>query len=132
MKHQRDTEDGVSPVIGTILLVAITVVLAAIVSASAMGIATNVDRSHIVGVNVIPGESNELLVTVVCGDATDLRKIAVYNSSQFVDVVTFTSVGVPISFKNVTSLKPGAATISIIGQFDDGNQTLYSGKVIIK
>ena len=132
MKRHREHDDGVSPVIGTILLVAITVVLVAIISASFMGIADDIGSNHIVGVNVIPGESNELLVTVVCGQATDLHKIAVYNSSQLVDEVTFTSVGVPISFKNGTSLKSGAAAISIVGEFDDGNQTLYSGKVFIK
>ncbi len=77
MKRHREHDDGVSPVIGTILLVAITVVLVAIISASFMGIANSVGNSHIVGVNVIPGESNELLVTVVCGQATDLHKIAV-------------------------------------------------------
>lgn len=37
MKQQRRSDDGVSPVIGTILLVALTVVLAALVSASALG-----------------------------------------------------------------------------------------------
>ena len=37
MKRQIDNDDGVSPVIGTILLVALTVVLAALVSASALG-----------------------------------------------------------------------------------------------
>ena len=132
MKRHREHDDGVSPVIGTILLVAITVVLVAIVSASVMGIANSVGNSHIVGVNVIPGESNELLVTVVCGQATDLHKIAVYNSSQLVDMVTFTSVGTPMRFKNTTSLTSGAAVISIVGQYDDGNQTLYSGKVFIK
>ena len=131
MEHQRDTEDGVSPVIGTILLVAITVVLLAIGSASVMRIANSVGNSHIVGVNVIHGDPNELLVTVDCGDATDLHKIAGYTRSQLGDVVTFTSVCVPRSFKNGMSLTSSAATISIVGQFDDGNQTLYSGKVII-
>ncbi len=46
-------------------------------------------------------------------------------------MVTFTSVGVPMRFKNTTSLTSGAAAISIVGQYDDGNQTLYSGKVFI-
>lgn len=132
MERQKEHDDGVSPVIGTILLVAITVVLVAIISASVMGIANSVGNSHIVGVNVIPGDSNELLVTIVCSEAIDIHKIAVYNSSEFVAEVTFTSVGAPMSFKNGTSLKPGAAIITIVGEFDDGNQILYSGKVFIK
>lgn len=77
------------------------------------------------------GNSKELLVTVVCGDTAGLRKVTVYNGSQLVGAVTFTSIGVPMSFKNTTSLQSGAASISIIGQYVDGNQTLYSGNVII-
>jgi len=77
MACNNEHDDGVSPVIGTILLVAITVVLVAIISASFMGIANSVGNSHIVGVKVIPGDSNELLVTIVCGQASDLPKITV-------------------------------------------------------
>ena len=131
MKQQRKSEDGVSPVIGTILLVAITVVLAALVSASALGMASGIRTSHIIGVSVNPGDPGELLVTVFCGDAAGLETITVYNGSQYVDDVTFTSIGVPMSFKNTTSLKSGVATISVIGHYADGSQTLYSGKVII-
>lgn len=52
MKRQGNNEDGVSPVIGTILLVAITIVLVAIVSVSAIGIAGEVGNTHVVGINV--------------------------------------------------------------------------------
>ncbi|WP_167815541.1 type IV pilin [Methanocorpusculum sp. GPch4] len=132
MKRQIDNDDGVSPVIGTILLVALTVVLAALVSASALGMASGIRTSHIIGVSVDPGEEGELLVTVFCGDADDLKTITVYNGSRFVDVVPFSSVGTPLSFKNPASLASGKADISVVGRFKDGNQTLYSGTVVIK
>ncbi len=131
MGRGRDYEDGVSPVIGTILLVAITIVLVAIVSVSAMGIAGEVGNHHVVGVNVFSGDSKELLVTVACGDTAGLKTVTVYNGSQLVDAVNFTSIGAPMSFKNTTSLQSGVVPISIIGQYLDGNQTLYSGNVII-
>ena len=131
MKRQIDNDDGVSPVIGTILLVAITIVLVAIVSVSALGIASHTKNTHIVGVHVISGDANELLVTIACGDTEGLDLITVYTGSQYVDEVTFTSIGVPMSFKNTTSLKSGVATISVIGHYADGNQILYSGKVFI-
>jgi len=131
MKRQGNNEDGVSPVIGTILLVAITLVLVAIVSVSAMGIAGEVGSNHIVRVNVFSGSSKELLVTIACGDTAGLGKVTVYNGSQLVNAVNFTSIGAPMSFKNTTSLESGAASISIIGQYVDGNQTLYSGNVVI-
>lgn len=131
MGRCRDYEDGVSPVIGIILLVAITIVLVAIVSVSAIGMAGEVGSNHIVGVHVLSGSSKELLVTIACGDTAGLGKVTVYNGSQFVDTVTFTSIGTPMSFKNTTSLQSEAASISIVGQYSDGNQTLYAGNVII-
>jgi flagellin-like protein len=67
MTLQRKSDDSVSPVIGTILLVAINVVLAALVSASALGMAGGIRTSHIIGVNVEPGDSAKVLVTVFCG-----------------------------------------------------------------
>lgn len=82
--------------------------------------------------SVVPGDAEELLVTIVCGDTTDLLTITVYNGSRLVDVVTFSSVGVPLSFKNPASLASGKADISVVGRFKDGNQTLYSGTVVIK
>ena len=131
MTQLRKSDDGVSPVIGTILLVAITVVLAALVSASALGMASGIRTSHIIGVSVNPGDPGELLVTVFCGNAADLETITVYNGSRFVDQAAFSSVGVPLSFTNPTSLASGKAEVSVIGHFTDGNQTLYSGTVFI-
>jgi len=131
MKRQRDNDDGVSPVIGTILLVAITIFLVAIVSVSAMDIAGHTKNTHIVGVNVVSGDANELLVTIACGDTEDLDLLTVYNGSQYVDEVTFTSIGIPMSFKNTASLKFGVAIISVISHYADGNQTFCSGKVIL-
>ena len=48
MKVSTKKNDGVSPVIGTILLVAITVVLVAIISAVVMGMTSGVGTSHVV------------------------------------------------------------------------------------
>ncbi|MEA5037227.1 MAG: type IV pilin N-terminal domain-containing protein [Methanocorpusculum sp.] len=132
MTQLRKSDDGVSPVIGTILLVAITVVLAALVSASALGMASGVRTSHIIGVSVVSGDAEELLVTVFCGNAADLETITVYNGSRFVGEAAFSSVGAPLSFNNPTSLAAGKADVLVIGQFTDGNQTLYSGTVVIK
>ena len=133
--------DGVSPVIGAILLVAITVVLVAIISAVVMGMTGNIGTSHVVGVNVVQGNHSSasagasLLVTITGGDATGLSKLTVYNGSNLVNSSTETlSVGVPITFTNSTAgywLNASVASISVVGTFADGNQTIYTGSLNI-
>ncbi|PAV08661.1 type IV pilin [Methanocorpusculum parvum] len=130
MKVSTKKNDGVSPVIGTILLVAITVVLVAIISAVVMGMTGGIGTSHVVGVKVGQDTTEELLVTITGGDTTGLGNIYVYNGSNFVDTVSFASysVGQPMSFTNA-SLTAGPASISVVGQFPDGNQTIYIGTI---
>lgn len=129
MKVSTKKNDGVSPVIGTILLVAITVVLVAIISAVVMGMVGGIGTSHVVGVKVENNATNYLLVTVTGGDTTGLTKLSVYNgSTQVGSAETFKGVGQPIAFK-ATNLKAGKGSISVVGQFADGNQTIYTGTI---
>ena len=140
MKVSTKKNDGVSPVIGTILLVAITVVLVAIISAVVMGMTGGIGTSHVVGVKVVAGDNttagSSLLVTITGGDATGLGKIYVYNGSNFVAIKSFTGVGQPITFQGANTadspkLNASAASISVVGQFPDGNQTIYTGTIYL-
>lgn len=129
MKLTAKKNDGVSPVIGTILLVAITVVLVAIISAVVMGMAGDVGNAHVVGVKAVQNGTNaSLLVTITGGDTSGLSKITVYNGSNHVSDKNFTTVGVPLEFSN-TTLGKGLASLSIVGTFSDGPQTIYTGKI---
>ncbi len=136
MKVSTKKNDGVSPVIGTILLVAITVVLVAIISAVVMGMTGGIGTSHVVGVKVVPGENttangSSLLVTITGGDTTGLTNLTVYNGSNLVNVSTGApSVGVPMQFYNATNkTTAGPASISVVGTFADGDQTIYTGTI---
>ena len=144
MKLPLKKNDGVSPVIGTILLVAITVVLVAIISAVVMGMTGGIGTSHVVGVQVVQGPNSDLgyptlLVTITGGDITGLSKLTVYNGSNLFNVSTRTpSVGVPITFLNLSGATPAeyylntsTASISVVGTFADGNQTIYTGTINI-
>lgn len=128
MKVSTKKNDGVSPVIGTILLVAITVVLVAIISAVVMGMTGGIGTSHVVGVKVaanatVPGE---VLVTITGGtDANQISEIYVYNGTVFVESQANPVVGVPYTFDSGV----GQASISVIGTFPDGNQTIYTGNL---
>ncbi len=137
MKVSTKKNDGVSPVIGTILLVAITVVLVAIISAVVMGMTGGIETSHVVGVKVVQGtdaaaDNKSLLVTITGGDTTGLGNLTVYNGDKFVEEKKFTSVGVPMNFTNGDNLTAGQASISVVGTFADGPQTIYTGTIYLK
>ncbi len=132
MKLTTKKNDGVSPVIGTILLVAITVVLVAIISAVVMGMTGDIGSSKVVGVQVTPNSSTTVLVTITGGaNAGDLNNLSVYfGSIQLAapsGLAGNISVGKPYTF---TSTSSGTGTISVVGIFKDGkNQSIYSGTI---
>ena len=143
MKVSTKKNDGVSPVIGTILLVAITVVLVAIISAVVMGMTGGIGASHVVGVKVVQGDdgtgtdNKTLLLTITGGDTTGLGNIYVYNGSTCVNTVSFTdySVGQPITIVGITEttkMGAGSTPLSIVGLFPEGNQTIYTGTIVLK
>ena len=134
MKVSTKKNDGVSPVIGTILLVAITVVLVAIISAVVMGMTGGIGTSHVVGVKVVQGNATAdgatLLITITGGDTAGLSNLSVYNGSELFSTNSPGTIGVPKTFSNTsTPLGVGAASLSIVGTFPDGNQTIYIGTI---
>jgi flagellin-like protein len=62
MKFMKN-EDAVSPVIGVILMVAITVILAAVIAAFVFGMAGNIQKTKVVAATVSQPTSNTIVVT---------------------------------------------------------------------
>jgi flagellin-like protein len=82
MKLTVQNDDGVSPVIGTILLVAITVVLVAIVAAVVMGMVGQVSSTKDVGVTVQPWSDDKGHgVTVLLYGGNDVSNLKTLNVS---------------------------------------------------
>ena len=143
MKSVAKKDDAVSPVIGTILLVAITVVLVAIVAAVVMGMVGGMGDNKDVGVLVQPvtngttANSVALLVTISSGkDATNVNNLTVYadgksmtSETSFSDT-TALSVGKPYKFTaSATEVPAGSHSVTVTAGFMDGTvQTVYSGK----
>lgn len=135
MKVSTKKNDGVSPVIGTILLVAITVVLVAIISAVVMGMTGGIGSSYVVGVKVVENATvdGNALVTITGGqDAGKLKALYVYNGTSTPIVGTNLAlnakpvVGVPYNYY----VGNGSVALSIVGNFADGtNQTIYSANI---
>ena len=127
--------DGVSPVIGTILLVAITVVLVAIISAVVMGMTNDIGSSKVVGVQVSPSSTESVFVTITGGaNAGDLKNLSVYaGTTQLFNgadlAIDGVVVGKPYNFTTSSAI-PGPVTVSVVGDFSDGtDQSIYTGSL---
>ncbi|MDF1532268.1 MAG: type IV pilin N-terminal domain-containing protein, partial [ANME-2 cluster archaeon] len=82
-KFTRD-EDAVSPVIGVILMVAITVILAAVIAAFVFGMGSSLSKQYVVAATVSQISSSKIDITYAGGpdaDALDYINISVVPSS---------------------------------------------------
>ncbi len=59
----RKNDEAVSPVIGVILMVAITVILAAVIAAFVFGMSGNISKTKVVAFSVQKVAGNEIVVT---------------------------------------------------------------------
>ena len=130
-------DDAVSPVIGTILLVAITVVLVAIVAAVVMGMTNGVQSSKDVGFTV-GSNTTDLILTPYGGkDLGSITQIIGYNATSGVTVVTETpitdlTIGVPVGLKwdTTNAATAGSYPLNLVGTFTDGSTSvIYTGSV---
>ena len=77
MAFTRKNEEAVSPVIGVILMVAITVILAAVIAAFVFGMAGNIQKTKVVAATEKRANSSYVIVTYQGGqDAGTLQGIA--------------------------------------------------------
>lgn len=78
MHYKSNNDQGVSPVIGVILMVAITVILAAVIAAFVFGMAGNIQKSKTVAATVSKASQSAIDVTYQGGqDASSLSSLAV-------------------------------------------------------
>lgn len=130
MTFTRKNEDAVSPVIGVILMVAITVILAAVIAAFVFGMAGNIQKTHIVSATV-QHTNNGITVTYQGGqDAANF----VYGNVSIAGATTYTNstVASAAAANNILGSSVGSwvtgqtstssARVLVIGTFTDGTQ----------
>ena len=129
-------DDAVSPVIATILLVAVVVVLVAVISAAVLPMAGDLGTVKSVSVTVgLNADGTLPVVTVIGGDeAGMLTNLTVYVSETDAAVL---DMGKPVVGKPYTATvnldKKGAQTVNIVGKFSDSTtQTLYTGTLVFR
>ena len=136
MVKKSGTDDAVSPVIATILLVAVVVILVAVISAAVLPMAGNLGTVKSASVTVTLNEAGTLPVVTLIGgsDAGSLRNLTVYVSgvSNTGFPITNPKVGMPNTVGSGTVFT-GSQTVNVVGEFNDSTvQTLYTGTLVFK
>lgn len=125
MKFTRD-EEAVSPVIGVILMVAITVILAAVIAVFVFGLAGNIQSTKTVAF-VAQTSSNGTGITVTCHGGADVDKLQSANitlDGALQDPDPWTDISTGDSFY-ITST---SGRVMVIGHFTDQSEQILLDK----
>ena len=119
------TEEAVSPIIGVILMVSITVILAAVVGAFVFGMGSDMKGSHIVGVKV--DKINTTAISVMNTGGQDVGDLTALNIVAYNDdgTATTSTVGLNIADETIvigTFTKYGANRVVVVGKFADNTE----------
>jgi archaeal type IV pilus assembly protein PilA len=130
MAFTKKNEEAVSPVIGVILMVAITVILAAVIAAFVFGMAGNIQKTKVVAATASRLNSSAISVTYQGGqDANTLANIS-WSVNGATPVATWTagSTGtLDVGHSGtIAAGSPGTAHIIGVATFTDGStQVIY-------
>ena len=136
MVFTRKNDEAVSPVIGVILMVAITVILAAVIAAFVFGMSGNISKTKTVAVTVQKTNSSYITIMNQGGqDGSSLTKLNATTSPAATSCVgaTGTSIpyceltGNPVSVGATvglfgTNAFTGKTAVTVVGTFNDGSQ----------
>ncbi|MDP3395122.1 MAG: type IV pilin N-terminal domain-containing protein [Methanoregula sp.] len=134
MAFTKKNEEAVSPVIGVILMVAITVILAAVIAAFVFGMAGNVQKTKVVSVSMQRQGGN---VIGIFNGGTDALSTWNVNFSVAGVVPTngyFNAPGsttaVPLGCRTVPFVAANPSQITAIGYFSDGSSQILLDQTI--
>ena len=132
MMKFRENEDAVSPVIGVILMAAITVILAAVIAAFVFGMTDNIKPQKEVTVTasqgVFPNGTPNVNVKIFGGKDVNLLiegGISVNINDNHTGNLTGNTTGSSETFK----LDKGQNTVTVVARFADGTQQIVLDKV---
>jgi flagellin-like protein len=136
MAFTKKNEEAVSPVIGVILMVAITVILAAVIAAFVFGMAGNIQKTKVVSFTLSRVSATNVSVTFQGGqDAGSVINIT-FTSPTGLNVPL--SMGVPaggttaLSVGSTLTLTPVPANSHMVGvaYFNDGSTQVVTDTTI--
>ena len=124
-------DEAVSPVIGVILMVAITVILAAVIAAFVFGMAGNVQSTKVVSMTATKAADGTITITNMGG--ADVATLQTFQFTLDGDAVTWAAGDAPITIGNINTIAgtPNTAErLLIIGKFTDGSTQILLDKTL--
>ena len=126
--NTKKNDEAVSPVIGVILMVAITVILAAVIAAFVFGMAGSVKATKIVNINIQKtGPTNITLTNYGGNDVSKMSNVFVkINSEDPVEWTNARDVGTTSTYDNTDGVVADRNHVIVTGRFDDGTTQVLS------
>lgn len=138
--------DAVSPVIGSILMVTITVILAAVIAAYVFGVGSGVNKQYMVGAVISQISPSQIDVTYLGGgdaDLVDYIKISITTEDGTVlPIHYFNGTSGGVEPDGLADIEPGSTTIFSSNNFTfidhvvvtaiflDGNQQIIMDRYV--
>ncbi len=131
MAFTKKNEEAVSPVIGVILMVAITVILAAVIAAFVFGMAGNISKTKVVAATAQRVDGNTIRITYMGGQDSAGLEIIGFTVNDTCNAGTVGTAGTTYPIGNSTTLTtacstaPGKNHVVGVGTWSDGtNQVI--------
>lgn len=126
MKFTRD-EEGVSPVIGVILMVAITVILAAVIAVFVFGLAGDLEGSAQKDVTISTGTNDAGVITFKVFAGEDIGTIDYFIISNGTDTTSDNSGPFNVGYINGSTGFPKAGDeVTFTAVFNDGSRKIVA------
>jgi len=129
MVSTKRNEEAVSPVIGVILMVAVTVILAAIIAAFVFGMAGNVKSTKVVAFTVERSGAGTVGATFQGGQDSSSLQSVTYAVGTGGAVSLWTSTPAVGASKTI-SASTNPSRIILVGTFSDGTQQVLIDKTL--
>jgi flagellin-like protein len=113
MVYTRKNDEAVSPVIGVILMVAITVILAAVIAAFVFGMSGNITKTKVVASTVAQPDADRIVVTYQ-GGQDDSTLAFVQITAPNGSIWNTTGTNGAVLAQTGTNTKPSVGTSSVI------------------
>lgn len=134
-RHTKKRDAAVSPVIATILLVAIAVGLAAVVAVAAFGMTGNLEGGKIVSLTVSAQKTasgHDIIITYAGGaDLPSLTGVFVTADEEPAEPVKTYSFPPSVGTVQKFTAEPGHKRVIVVGAFDGYEQMLYDKTMVI-
>lgn len=128
MTFTKNNDEAVSPVIGVILMVAITVILAAVIAAFVFGMAGNIQTSKTVSITMNTNASGFGTATINGGPDLPTLSSVNWTNGSGTENILFPAGTIKVGVTNSTTVSVKGSKVILIGYFSDGTSQILMDK----